>query len=175
MSAGTYLLWSLAGFGGAAVVNSFVEWLAHRFVLHWDGIVSFAYRKHDRQHHVLFRADESYTATADTPEDAERRNHVTFVAADYVVFLIVTTPIWLAVELLAGVPVTVGGVFATLAGLQAFNSWHRMMHTPRGGWFERTRLFKYLCQHHKTHHADTRVNYNVVFPLADWLLGTLKR
>lgn len=170
-----YLGWSAAGFLGAAAVNSFVEWLAHRYILHSPKIVRFAYELHDRQHHVLFKADESYIAVKDTPEDAERREHVTFVRRDYIVLLMLTMPIWLTVELLTGVPVTVGGVLATLAGLQAFNSWHLMMHVPTGRWFEKTRVFKFLERHHRLHHADTRVNYNVVFPLADLLLGTLRR
>jgi hypothetical protein len=167
----SYLLWNAIGFAGAAVVNSFIEWIAHRHVLHSARFVRFAYELHDRTHHVLFGADETYHA-----QNEEMKKHITFVPRDYFLFLLVTTPIWIGVELLLQRPILIGCVLITLVGLQMFNSLHLRFHLPTDTWFQRTGFFRYLKEHHRLHHADTRKNFNVYFfPLADLVLGTLLR
>jgi len=53
---------------------------------------------------------------------------------------------------------------------------HRHFHAPDGSWIERTWYYSFLKRHHREHHRNTRKNYNVAFfPIADFLLGTLKR
>ncbi|MGI0148705.1 MAG: sterol desaturase family protein [Thermoplasmata archaeon] len=166
-----FVTWNAVGFVGAFVLNSFVEWAAHRFVLHGTRLGRFAYDLHDRQHHVIFDGGALYHA-----QDEFMRTHVTFVLRDYILFLLVTTPLWVGAELLVGRPLVVGGVAATLAGLQLFNSLHWRYHVPSETWFQRTRAFQYLKEHHRAHHEDTRCNFNVAFfPIADLLLGTLRR
>lgn len=163
-----YVLWNLFGFCGALIVNSFVEWASHKFILHGNKIVKFAYELHDRSHHVMFRSDESYHAQND-----EMKEHITFVGRDFFFFMLFTTPLWIGAEFLLQRPVLIGGAVATLLGLCAFNAWHLRMHLPSGGWFEKTRVFRFLSEHHRRHHQDTRCNLNVVFPLADWIFRTL--
>ncbi len=164
-----YLLWSGLAFGVAVVLNSFIEWFAHRFVLHGTRFGRFAYELHHVSHHGMFGADETYPAQNDF-----MRSHVTFVLRDYLLFLLVTTPIWTAAELLTQRPLLVGGVLATLTGLQMFNSLHWRFHVPSDTWFQRTWFFRLLKEQHRRHHADTASNFNVYFfPLADWVLGTL--
>lgn len=162
------VMWQAIGFAGALVANSFVEWFAHRFILHSKKIVGFAYELHDVSHHGMFGADETYHAL-----DDHMRGHITFVLRDYVMFLLVTAPLWVGAELLIGRPVLFGGVLATLAGLQAFNSFHFRFHCPSDTWFQRTKFFQSLKEHHRIHHRDRTRNFNVFsFPLADILLGT---
>jgi hypothetical protein len=166
-----YLLWNALAFAGACLVNSFVEWGAHRFVLHGTRLGRFAYELHHVGHHGMFGAGETYHALND-----EMRSHVTFVLRDYVLFLVVTTPLWMAVEYATGRPLILGGVLATLAGLQMFNSFHWRFHVPTDTWFQRCWFFKTLKEQHRRHHADMTSNFNVYsFPLADWVLGTLQK
>lgn len=166
-----FAAWNAIAFAGAFLVNSFVEWTAHRYVLHGTRFGRFAYDLHDRQHHVIFDGGSYYHA-----KDDFARAHITFVPRDYILFLLVTTPIWIGAELLAGCPFLVGGVLATLAGLQMFNSFHLWFHDPRDSWFERTRFFRFLKEHHRLHHEDPKCNLNVFFlPVADWVFGTLRR
>jgi hypothetical protein len=166
-----YAIWNLYGFLGAFLINSFVEWGAHRFFLHSPKIVRFAYDLHDRTHHVLFGADETYHA-----QNPEMESHITFVFRDYILFLLVTTPLWIGAELLINRPVLIGGVLATLTGLQLFNSLHLRYHLPSDTWFQRTWFFKFLKEHHRLHHGDTATNFNVAFiPIADFCLGTLAK
>jgi sterol desaturase/sphingolipid hydroxylase (fatty acid hydroxylase superfamily) len=51
---------------------------------------------------------------------------------------------------------------------------HYVMHVPRDRWIERTRVFRFLNEHHRLHHKDHNTNLNVVFPLADLLFRTLR-
>ncbi len=165
-----YAGWNALAFLAAAFLNSFIEWGAHRFVLHGTRLGRFAYELHHVGHHGMFGAGETYHA-----QDDFMRSHVTFVLRDYVLFLLVTTPLWVAAELLAGRPFLIGGVLATLTGLQLFNSFHWRFHVPSDTWFQRSRFFRFLKEHHRQHHADTNSNFNVYFfPLADWVLGTYR-
>lgn len=163
-----YLLWNALGFSVAFVVDIFVEWAAHRWILHSPKIVKFAYNLHDQSHHVIFGADDTYSASS-----PEMRSHVVFVPRDYVMFLLVTTPLWVGAEWLIHRPVILGGVLATLTGLNLFNVLHWYYHCPKDSAFQRTRFFRFLREHHRLHHKDKTKNFNVFFfPLADWLLGT---
>lgn len=171
-----YALWQSVGFLGAFFVGSFIEWLAHKFILHSNKILTFAYQLHDVQHHNYFKGDETYCLDKNDKENAWKLDHVAFVPRDYVMFLAVTTPLWIAAELLAGVPVLIGGVVAVFCSLQLFNSMHYRYHVPSDTWFQRTRFFLYLKEHHRLHHGETNKNLNVAFlPIADFCLGTLKR
>lgn len=166
-----YVLWNVAGFWGAFFLNSFIEWASHKFILHSNKIVKFAYELHDREHHVLFNGMDTYHA-----QNEDVKKHVAFVPRDYILFLLVTAPIWVVSEFIVGRPIFIGGVLATLAGLQLFNSLHWRYHVPSDTWFQRTRFFRYLKEHHRKHHSDTSCNYNVnFFPIADWVLGTLRK
>lgn len=166
-----YVAWNALAFFAAAFLNSFIEWGAHRFVLHGTRFGRFAYELHHVGHHGMFGAGETYHA-----QDDFMRSHVTFVLRDYVLFLLVTTPLWAAAEFFAGRPFLVGGVLATLTGLQLFNSFHWRFHVPSDTWFQRSRFFLFLKAHHRQHHADTNSNFNVYFlPLADWVLGTYRK
>src|SRR5207245_1285189 len=55
----------------------------------------------------------------------------------------------------------------------AYEVFHWCEHVPKGRWFERTRWFQFLLEHHRIHHKYARKNYNVVLPLGDLLFGTL--
>ena len=170
-----YVLWNLVGFVGAFFIGSFIEWTVHRFIMHRN-VVKFIYQLHTTWHHNYFKADETYTASLTDPADKWRLDHVLFVPRDYLLFVLATGPIWLGVEFTLGAPVAFGGILATVTGLQMFNSLHWRYHVPRDTWFQRTWAFRFLKEHHRLHHEDMTKNLNVHFvPIADFLLGTLKR
>jgi hypothetical protein len=47
------------------------------------------------------------------------------------------------------------------------------MHVPRPHWVYNVRYFKYISELHRIHHYRAWQNYNVVMPIADFLLRTL--
>jgi hypothetical protein len=165
----TYALWTVATFVGSFVPHSFMEWVSHRFVLHSKAIVKFAYEEHDQAHHKEYGPDETFCVPG-------KDYGVDFHVRDWLIFLVIVMPMWAGVEVLTGKPLMLGALCSALLWLQTFNVIHRHFHAPDGSWFERTWYFKYLREHHRKHHADTKVNLNVAFPpLTDFILRTLKR
>jgi hypothetical protein len=170
-----YLLWQGAGFLGAFFVGSFIEWFSHKFILHSNKIVGFAYQLHDVQHHNYFNGTDTYSLDRSDQASLWKLDHVRFVLRDYVLFLLVTAPLWIAAELLIGRPLFIGGVLAVLFSLQLFNSMHWRYHVPSDTWFQRTWFFRYLKEHHRLHHETKNMNLNVAFfPIADFFLRTLR-
>jgi hypothetical protein len=163
----SWIAWNAAGFAAAAMWCSFAEWALHRFVMHKRNLLSFPYELHAVGHHGMFGSGETYHAQND-----EMREHVTFVLRDYVLLILANLPLWAAAEWLFGRPVLTGCFLATLGYLQAFNSLHWRWHVPSDTWFQRTRLFHWMKERHRIHHADQRRNFNLILPLGDLLLGT---
>jgi hypothetical protein len=53
-----------------------------------------------------------------------------------------------------------------------WNAIHLEMHKPEKRFFHNWPIYKYLGQHHYLHHKYPGTNFNVVLPMADWVLGT---
>ena len=74
----------------------------------------------------------------------------------------------------------IGGVTFMLSLLAHHLTWnliHIQMHTPekeRASWFKNSSLCLWLARYHYMHHAHPRVNFCIVCPGADWLMGTFK-
>lgn len=56
-----------------------------------------------------------------------------------------------------------------------WNKIHLEMHKPEGKWFGSWPAYKFLARHHYLHHRHQDKNFNVVFPFADYVLGTNAR
>lgn len=165
-----YVLWNLAGFFGSIVLNSFVEHWVHKHIMHkLNPIIPYGYL-HTTSHHAKFGHDESYET-----KDPVLKGHVLFTWKEYTLFPVFCLALYAPVELLIGRPILAGVLVAVFCGLQAFNSLHWRMHVPENTWFQRTWVFRFLKNHHKLHHERMDTNLNVVFPLADWVMGTLRR
>ena len=54
----------------------------------------------------------------------------------------------------------------------AWNKIHLEMHKPEQRVFSTWPVYKFLARHHCLHHRHLDRNFNVVFPLADYVLGT---
>jgi sterol desaturase/sphingolipid hydroxylase (fatty acid hydroxylase superfamily) len=86
---------------------------------------------------------------------------------------------------LCQVPFIIAAVFSRKWGLicgagisctiyyAAYEYMHWCMHLPKKRHVERSKIFFRLNGHHLLHHRYMHKNFNVVFPLADLLLGTL--
>ena len=57
----------------------------------------------------------------------------------------------------------------------AWNKIHLEMHKPEQKIFSTWPVYKFLARHHWLHHRYQDKNFNVVFPLADYVLGTSAR
>lgn len=164
-----WALWQSAAFLFSFIPNSFIEWLSHRFVLHSKAIVKFAYEEHDRRHHVEYGPDDTFAVHG-------KDYGLDFHFRDWFLFLVITLPMWTAIEIWSGKPILLGTTLSTLLWLQMFNVIHYHFHAPNGSWIERTWYYRFLMAHHREHHRDPRTNLNVCFfPVADWVLRTRRR
>ena len=57
----------------------------------------------------------------------------------------------------------------------AWNKIHLEMHKPEQRVFSTWSVYKFLARHHCLHHRHLDRNFNVVFPFADYVLGTSVR
>jgi hypothetical protein len=56
-----------------------------------------------------------------------------------------------------------------------WNQIHLEMHKPEHKYFENWPVYQFLARYHLLHHRHPNKNFNVVFPLADYVLGTHAR
>jgi hypothetical protein len=57
----------------------------------------------------------------------------------------------------------------------AWNKIHLEMHKPEQRVFSTWPVYRFLARYHCLHHRHVNRNFNVVFPLADYILGTSVR
>jgi hypothetical protein len=165
-----FLVWLSASFAVAVVFASFFEWSLHRFVMHkplWK--FRYPFEAHALIHHHVFRADETYHLKE------EKDKHLIPMAwwNGPVLVLIGTLP-FAGLSLLIGQwGIATGAALAFGTYFGAYEYMHWCMHLPRTRVVERSGIFFRLNGHHLLHHRYMHKNFNVVFPLADFLLGTL--
>ncbi len=164
----TVALTLLASFAGAVVVGSFFEWALHKYLMHGVLVKGYPWQAHDQVHHGVFDAGKRYHL-----QDRADKHLVTMAWWNGPVILLANAPIPVAVAWLIGNWWVVPGAMACYtAYYAAYEYFHYCMHVPGPRWFQRTRLFKWIDQHHRLHHLVPMRNLNVVFPIADWIMRT---
>jgi hypothetical protein len=161
-------------FVAALVQTSLFEWTYHRYWLHRPWLPPAMFTAHTLVHHQLCKHEDTFHVTEDEQEEA-----LTFQWWAAPVLVGMNMIPWVGLALLdhfSGIPwwpvsMTVGGV--VLLYYFAYEGFHYLMHKPSMPWIERTGAFKFMKHHHQLHHVYMGKNFNVVFPLADFLLGTL--
>jgi hypothetical protein len=152
-----------------------IEWLVHSGPMHHPRPPRLLYKNHTLIHHRAFLHDQM--------EIVDPRELGLIMMPWYTMLglFVVATPIALLATFLRGPGVA--GVFylAAVAYFLLYETLHALYHMPAtllqrlhlGG-----RLFSAMQAHHRHHHRLDRmtfVNFNVTFPLMDWLLRTKER
>jgi hypothetical protein len=161
------LLQGVAGFVGLFSLTSFFEWALHKYLMH-SLLWHYPFHTHALVHHGIFRADHTYHLRRE--EDKEK---VTFAWWNAPGLFLLHLPLLLGLAHFFGWSVFWGGAAALVAYYILYEYLHFCMHVPRDRWLEGTRLFQWINARHRLHHQYAFKNLNVVFPLADWLLGSL--
>lgn len=173
-----YALYAL--FALACLVHlSFAEWILHFKLMHkarsW---CSYPFKTHAITHHGLFKADATYHIQQHT----EAHEHgdkitmawwnapiITFIPVIPFLLLAWATSIW---------PLFWIAYVCSWLYYATYEFIHYCMHLPKlpkPRLIERMPLYIWLNGHHLLHHRFMHKNFNVVFPFADWCLGTLVR
>ncbi|MEK0445108.1 MAG: hypothetical protein RLZZ399_429 [Verrucomicrobiota bacterium] len=152
------------------LVSSFFEWALHRYVMHRPvGPFVYPFRAHALVHHQIFKADETYHLL--NPAD---RHTIPMAWWNGPVLALLAALPSLPVALALGEwTIYWGAVAGTGVYYCVYEYIHWCMHLPKARRVEKSQLFRRLNGHHLLHHRYMHKNFNVVLPLADWMLGTL--
>jgi hypothetical protein len=164
--------WLLVPF--VALYANLAEYFGHRFVMHRPrpgfGLI---YKRHVKQHHRFF------TDTAMPVNGPRDFKAVLFPPILLMLFLgAFGTPVALAVGYFASA--NAGWLFA-ITGLLYFLNYeylHLAYHLPESHWVARLPFMARLKRLHTVHHDQglmAHANFNITYPVGDWLFGTLRR
>ena len=152
------------------VVSSFFEWSLHRYVMHRPlGSFTYPFKAHALIHHQIFKADHTYHLINEPdwktiPMAWWNGPVLTILASIPVIPVAVWLHSW---------EVYFGAAAGTFLYYSIYEYIHWCMHLPKTRLVEMTWAYRRLNGHHLLHHRYMHKNFNVVFPLADFLLGTL--
>ena len=158
---------AIAFFPIGVLYASFAEWAIHKRLMHQPilGIQHF-YFGHAKVHHGVYKADDTYVVGDRPPRELT----LAWWAMPFPIMLQI--PLLAAFALLISLPGMVGFAAALVLYQFSYEYLHYCMHVPNNRWFEGTRWFTFLNEHHLQHHARPNRNLNIVIPLADFLLRT---
>ena len=166
----SFLFWTSMGFVLGTVFASFFEWALHRFLMHKPvGPFRYPFERHALIHHHIFKADDSYHLRNEEDKHTIPMawwNGPVLVALCQLPFIIAAV-VWRKWGLVCGAAIACTLYYA------AYEYMHWCMHLPKKRHVERSKIFFRLNGHHLLHHRYMHKNFNVVFPLADLLLGTM--
>ncbi len=153
------------------VFASFFEWTLHKYIMHrplWK--FRYPFQAHAVVHHKTFKADHTYHLIDEKDKETIPMawwNGPVLIAIGVIPFALLSWGIgeW---------GFALGG-FLSFAFYYCFYEYiHWCMHLPKSRRVEKPWWFRRLNGHHLLHHRYMHKNFNVVLPLADLCLGSLK-
>lgn len=150
----------------SCVLMSFIEYQVHSRLMHRRSIERF--KKTFVAHAVTHHTDHYGKVFTDEPvppgEDTEIRLTVRKAAIKGLPVILLIAPF----SLMGAV------VFALTITLHhwIWNQIHLEMHKPEQRFFSQWPVYKFLARYHWLHHKHPNKNFNVVFPLFDYVLGS---
>jgi len=165
-----YTIQPLAWFVVLALLMSFIEHQIHRRLMHRKNMLSGrlpAFKK-VFEHHAILHHRHYYQIFTDEPVPHGQDRHLRLSMKEgfleaLPISVLMTTISWQGALTLLMV-----------VGLHHFiwNQIHMEMHKPEKRFFSQWSAYKFLARYHYLHHRYPNKNFNVVLPLADYVLGT---
>lgn len=158
----------------ALVYANLAEYLGHRFPMHrpFPGL-RLIYRRHAGQHHRFFTEQRM-------PFDDLRDLRAVLFPPLLVLFFFggFGLPAWWLLAWLFDAHVAWLFIAGGIAYFLNYEVLHLAYHLPPGHWLARRALVRRLYWLHALHHDPAQMaqaNFNISYPLGDWLFGTLRR
>jgi hypothetical protein len=156
---------------------SFVEWWVHRTVMHRRSLPRFVYRllpyfEDTYRNHAVLHHRVYYEVYDHEPDERGRELNLRFHFSDNFssnLFLAPLHGLYLVLNPLGSLAL----VLMITGYMFTWNALHVEMHIPSNRWYFRQPFFRFLNRHHYMHHMHPGRNFNVVLPLADYLVGTV--
>lgn len=150
------------------------EYLGHRGPMHnkkrfLEGI----FQRHTVEHHAFFTAE---AISFDSPRDYRAVLFPPILLVFFFGFFAV--PVGAILYYLVSPNVCFLFVFTAILYYLNYELFHFAYHVDPQSWLGRLPLIGRLREHHVTHHNKalmTRYNFNITYPVSDWLFGTLHR
>ena len=150
------------------------EYFGHRFPMHrpFRGL-GLVYKRHAGQHHRFFTHEAM-------PVDSARDFRALLFPPVLVVFFfgLFGVPVWFALEWLLSANVAWLFIASGLAYFLNYELLHTAYHLPPSHWLARAPGVARLRGLHQAHHDPrlmARYNFNITYPLGDWLFRTRHR
>lgn len=153
----------------SCVLMSFIEHQVHSKLMHKRSLERF--KKTFEAHAITHHKDHYGKVFSDEPVPAGEDKEIRLTVRKAPIKAL---PIAALIALFSWPGAIVFVVTVTLHHW-VWNKIHLEMHKPELRSFSRWPVYKFLARYHWLHHKYPNKNYNVVFPLADYVLGTTAR
>jgi len=156
------------------IYANFVEYLVHRFPMHRPfKRIKVLFRRHARQHHRFF-TDKAMQF------DSSNDFAVVLFPPYLIIFFLFffALPIGLILAFLASANVAYLFAVTAFAYFINYEIFHTVYHLPNDHWVYRSKLMRSLRELHLHHHNQklmSHYNFNITYPISDWLFGTYYR
>lgn len=156
----------------SVLAMAFIEYVVHRWPMHNGRFVKKAGVAGDlfEAHAVLHHGRYYRESFVNDPDPASRRISIRMSAVEHLAgAMLVCVPLYLWVSVTAAI------CFAAVVVFHAtvWTAFHVEMHMPKGRWFSKLWVYKYVRDCHHAHHLHPGTNFAAVFPpLMDLLFGT---
>jgi len=149
-----------------------VEYLGHKGPMHKKTrFLEEIFLRHAQEHHSFFTRE--YT-TFDNSRDFKA---VLFPPVMLLFFFgFFATPVWVIIHYTLSDNVAYLFVFSAVAYFLNYEIMHFLYHVDEDNWAAKLPFMASLRRHHTIHHDRelmSRYNFNITYPLCDWLFGTL--
>ena len=158
----------LIAFVLAILLGSIIEWIVHKHFMHSIRFMRTPHDRHAVMHHSERRAPGKFFAKED-----ELKEYHLFETSFMPILWVLHFPLFYAVYVALGLEAGLAVAAGTAAYVLAYETLHWHVHCPDNFRFRDSAWFRFLIEHHRRHHNRSNINYNVVFPIADWMFGTL--
>jgi Fatty acid hydroxylase superfamily len=150
------------------VLLNLLEYASHRWLMHRrTRVLPYAFEAHVLRHHASFARRAMHVGS---PREI---GLILFGAREVALFALATLPPFALVVWLGSRNAALLATSAVALHFVLYEALHLVAHVPAQGlaahpWLAASR------RRHAHHHGSPRENFNVTFPLGDWLFGTLR-
>jgi hypothetical protein len=166
---------------GGALAITLGEHAIHRHAMHRKRFPSWVYRlnpdmsaqfhNHAVLHHGTYYREFDHEPSADG-----KYFNLRILPADTLRIVVLFSPLLIALWLWVSLYSALTLLFLLVAHSAVWGAVHVQMHVPESNRFFRdTSYFRFIARHHFMHHQRMGKNYNVVIPLADFVLGSVTK
>jgi sterol desaturase/sphingolipid hydroxylase (fatty acid hydroxylase superfamily) len=165
-----FILQIIGWFIASCILMSFIEHQVHSRLMHRKNFLSErtasfkrTFEAHANVHHKHYTKIFSDEPVARGADEEIRMNPFKGMLRAIPIALLLSVVSW-----------QFAIIFVAVVGLHhaIWNMIHLEMHKPEQRYFSSWPVYKFLARHHCLHHLHQNKNFNVVFPFADYVLGT---